>query len=189
MVFHFGAAGTAQQLKTANAGSPPTDVSIAENASSGQDDAFRVTDAAPDIFTVAYSDWASATSESFGTQYEMDVSEGDLGDFEDYGRIDLTTYAYLRATGATSYAWAGSVYSSSLGGGSTASVGGSSSNNQDSTSGGTGIIFRITPGSGKGGGLAWPANGDHVIFKLTGTATNSDGSTSADLYLRYSFTA
>lgn len=189
MVFHFGAAGCAQQFKTANAGTPPTDVSIAENASSGQDDAFRVTDAAPDIFTVAYSDWASATSESFGTQYEMDISSGDLGDFEDYGRIDLTTYAYLRATGATSYAWAGSVYSSSLGGGSTANVGGSSSNNQDSTSGGTGITFTINPGSGKGGGLAWPANGDHVIFKLTGTATNSDGSTSADLYLRYSFTA
>jgi hypothetical protein len=189
MVFHFGAAGTAQQLKTANAGTPPTDVSIAENASSGQDDAFRVTDAAPDIFTVAYSDWSGATSESFGTQYEKEVSEGDLGDFEDYGRIDLTTYAYLRATGATSYSWSGSVYSSSLGGGSAATVVGSSSNNQDSTSGGTGITFRITPGSGKGGGLAWPANTNYVIFKLTGTATNSDGSTSVDLYLRYSFTA
>ena len=186
MVFHFGAAGCAQQ---AGAGNPPTDVSIAENASGGQDDAFRVTDVAPDLFTVEYSDWTSATSESFGTQYEREVSEGDLGDFEDYGRIDLTTYAYLRATGATSYSWSGSVYSSSLGGGSTATVGGSSSNNQDSTSGGTGIIFTINPGSGKGGGLAWPANGDYVIFKLSGTATNSDGNTSADLYLRYSFTA
>ena len=188
MVFHFGAAGCAQQFKTANAGTPPAGVIIAENASSGLEDSFRVTDAAPDIFTVGYSDWGSATSESFGTQLEMEISSGDLGDFDDYGRIDLTTYAYLRASGATSYSWSGSIYSSSLGGGSTADVGGSSSNNQDSTSGGTGIIFRITPGSGKGGGLAWPVNGDHVIFKLTGTATNSDGSTSADLYLRYDFT-
>ena len=85
MVFHFGAAGCAQQ---AGAGNPPTAVSIAENASTGQNNAFEVSDGDPDIFTVEYSDWSSATSESFGTQYEKEISVNDLGDFEDAGVIN-----------------------------------------------------------------------------------------------------
>ena len=169
MVFHFGAAGTAQQLKTANAGTPPTGVSIAENASSGQDDAFRVTDAGPDIFTVAYSDWSGSSSESFGTQYEVEVSAGDLGDFDDYGVINLDIFAYCRATGATSFSWSGSVYSDTFGSGS-------------------GDPSGSVPGAGRGGSNMWPQNGDNIIYKLTATATNSDGSTTADLYLKYSFT-
>ena len=95
MVFHFGAAGTAQQLKTANAGTPPTAVSIAEDASTGQNNAFAISDGDPDIFTIEYSDWSSATSESFGTQYEKDVSAGDLGDFDDYGVINMDVFSLL----------------------------------------------------------------------------------------------
>ncbi len=174
------------------AGSPPTAVSIAENASTGQNNAFKISDGDPDIFTVEYSDWSNATSESFGTQYEKDISVNDLGDFEDAGVINLDTFAYLRATGATSFSWAGSVYTDTFGSGSgdsTASVTGAGSGGQDSTSTGCGIRFRITAGTGKGGGPQFPTSGEYVIFKLTGTATNSDGSTSADLYLRYSFTA
>ncbi len=173
------------------AGSPPTAVSIAENASSGQNNAFKALDGDPDIFTVDYSDWTSATSESFGTQYEKDISVNDLGDFEDAGVINIDTYAYLRATGATSFSWSGSVYDDDFGtgsGDSTASVTGAGSGGQDSTSSGCGIRFRITAGTGRGGAPLFPTSGEYVIFKLTGTATNSDGSTSADLYLRYSFT-
>lgn len=187
MVFHFGAAGTAQQLKTANAGTPPTDVSIAENASTGQNNAFAISDGDPDIFTVAYSDWSSATSESFGTQFQKDISSGDLGDFDTDGFIRLDASAYLRATGATSYSWSGSVYSSSVAPGITVTTSGAGGGGQDGTSG-VGIRFEIYPGTAKGGGNLWPQNGDNVIYKLTGTATNSDGSTSADLYLRYDFT-
>ena len=171
--------------------SAPTGVSIAENASSGQNNAFKIVDSGEDLMTVDYSDWSSATSESFGTQYEKDISVGDLGDFEDAGIINLDTYAYLRATGATSFSWAGSVYSDNFGSGSgdaTASVSGAGGGGQDSTSTGCGIRFRIAAGTGKGGGPQFPTSGEYVIFKLTGTATNSDGSTSADLYLRYSFT-
>lgn len=186
----IGTVGVVAQQANQPAG--PTDVSIAENASTGQNNAFKVLDGDPDIFTVNYSDWSSATSESFGTQYEKDISVGDLGDFEDAGIINLDTYAYLRATGATSFSWAGSVYSDNFGSGSgdaTASVSGAGGGGQDSTSTGCGIRFRIAAGTGKGGGPQFPTSGEYVIFKLTGTATNSDGSTSADLYLRYSFTS
>ena len=168
-------------------GSAPTGVSIAENASSGQDDAFRIVESR-DVFTVAYSDWTSATSESFGTQYEKEISSGDLGDYDADGFIRCDAYAYLRATGATSYSWSGSVYSSSVAPGITVTTAGAGGGGQDGTSG-VGIRFEIYPGTAKGGGNLWPQNGDNVIYKLTGTATNSDGSTSADLYLRYDFTA
>ena len=173
------------------AGSPPTAVSIAENASSGQNNAFAIVDSGEDLMTVDYSDWSSATSESFGTQYEKDVSAGDLGDFDTYGVINMDVFAYCRATGATSFSWSGSVYDDDFGtgsGDSTASVTGAGSGGQDSTSSGCGIRFRITAGTGRGGAPQFPTSGEYVIFKLTGTATNSDGSTSADLYLRYSFT-
>lgn len=175
-----------------NAVSLPTGVSIAEAASSGQNNSFKVTDEGPDVMTVDYTDWSGATSESFGTQYEREVSATDLSDFDSYGYIRLTPFAYLRATGATSFSWTNGVYSHNFSTGSahpTASVGGNSNNSQDATgSGGTGTYFQITPGSGRGGGNNWPTDGNYVIFKLTGTATNSGGSTTADLYLRYSFT-
>ena len=177
------------------AGSPPTAVSIAENASSGQNNAFKTVETAgiESTFDVDFSDWAGATSESFGTQYEIEASAGDLGDWDDAGQILMYSFAYLRATGATSFSWSGAVYQDTFGSGSSApvaSIVGSNGTNQDSTGGsfGTQVGFRIVPGSGRGGSYMWPQNGDYVIFKLRGTATNSDGSTTADLYLRISFT-
>ena len=173
-------------------GSAPTGVSIAEAASSGQNNAFAIVDSGEDLMTVDYSDWSSATSESFGTQLEKEVSAGDLGDFDTYGVINMDIFAYLRATGATSFSWSGSVYADNFGSGSgdpTGSVSGAGGGGQDGTGGsGIGIRFVISPGSGRGGAMNWPTNGKYIIYKLTGTATNSNGSTSADLYLRYSFT-
>jgi hypothetical protein len=173
-------------------GSAPTGVSIAEAASSGQNNAFRIVENHADIMTVNYSDWSSATSESFGTQYEREVSAGDLGDFDSVGVINMDVLAYCRATGATSFSWAGSVYADNFGTGSadpSGAVSGAGGGGQDGTGGGgVGLRFVITPGSGRGGVYLWPTNGDYVIFKLTATATNSGGSTTADLYLRYSFT-
>ena len=188
---NLGIIGTVAQAGQGSVAAP-TGVSIAEAASSGQNNSFKVTDEGPDVMTVDYSDWSGASTESFGTQYEREVSAGDLSDFNSYGYIRLTTFAYLRATGATSYSWTNSVYSHNFSSGSahpTATVGGNSNNSQDATgSGGMGIYFQINPGSGRGGGNNWPTEGEYVIFKLTGTATNSGGSTTADLYLRYSFT-
>ena len=187
-------------IAAANAGNPPTAVSIAENASSGQNNAFKTYEInnIESHFDVDYSDWSGSTTESYGVQYEpSEISPGDMSDYETPGQILIYSYAYLRATGATSYSWSGSVYSSSFstyaGASASASIVGSSSNSQDSTGGlfGTGIGLRILPGSGsgRGGGTipVWPRDGDSVIFKLTGTATNSDGSTSSDLYIKYSW--
>ena len=172
--------------------SAPTGVSIAENASSGQNNAFKIVDSGEDLMTVDYSDWSSATSESFGTQYEREVSAGDLGDFDTYGVINMDVFAYCRATGATSFSWAGSVYADNFGTGSgdpSGGVSGAGAGGQDGTGGGgVGLRFQITPGSGRGGGNNWPTDGNYIIYKLTATATNSGGSTTADLYLRYSFT-
>ena len=104
----------------------------------------------------------------------------------------MDIFAYLRATGATSFSWSGSVYADNFGSGSgdpTGSVSGAGGGGQDGTGGsGIGLRFVISPGSGRGGAMNWPTNGKYIIYKLTGTATNSNGSTSADLYLRYSFT-
>ena len=173
--------------------SAPTGVSIAEDASSGQNNAFRIVENHADVMTVDYSDWSSATSESFGTQYEREVSAGDLGDFDSVGVINMDVLAYMRATGATSFSWSGSVYSHNFGSGSgdpSGGVSGAGGGGQDGTGGsGIGLRFVISPGSGRGGAMNWPTNGDYIIYKLTATATNSNGSTTADLYLRYSFTS
>jgi len=188
----IGTVGVVAQQGNNASVSLPTGVSIAEAASSGQNNAFKATDVAPDIMTVDYSDWSGSTSESFGTQYEREVSAGDLGDFDDYGVIRITPFAYLRATGATSFSWTNSVYSHNFLSGSaspSATVGGNSNNSQDATgSSGMGIYFQINPGSGRGGNNIWPSDGHYVIFKLIGSATNSGGSTDAELFLKYTFT-
>ena len=167
------------------AGSPPTAVSIAQAASTGQNNAFATVDAnSVDIMDVGYSEWTAIS----GSTLTYDVAFSDLQDFNDFdATANLDTFAYLRATGATSFSWSGAVHASSLTYGS-AAVSGSGSSNQDSTSGsGCGIKFQLVGQSGRGGYL-YAANGDYVTYKLTGTATNSDGSTSATLYLKYNFT-
>ena len=187
MVFHFGAAGTAQQLKTANAGSPPTGVSMAEGASSGQSPAFKAEDSnGIDIMDVEYSDWSSYNSST--NTLSKTVSIGDMTEFDAYEAIALLdTYAYMRATGATSYSWSGSVHSSSLTY-ANAAVSGAGGGGQDATSGGCGIRFVFEGASGRGGYL-YAANGDTVTYKLTASATNGDGTTTFDLYLQYNFSS
>lgn len=185
MVFHFGAAGTAQQLKTANAGNPPTGVSIAEGASTGQNPAFRLLDSNEiDIMDVAYSDWSSYNSST--NTLSKSVSAGDMTEFDEFeGAVLLDASAYMRATGATSYSWSGSVHSSSLTY-ATASVSGAGGGGQDATSG-CGIRFIFEAAAGRGG-YVYAANGDSVTYKLTASATNGDGTTTFDLYIQYNFT-
>ena len=179
---NLGLIGTVAQA--GQAGSPPTAVSIAQAASTGQNNAFATVDAnGVDIMDVGYTEWTAIS----GSTLTYDVAFSDLQDFNDYdATANLETFAYLRATGATSFSWSGAVHSSSLTYGS-ASVTGSGSSNQDSTSTGCGIRFQLIGQSGRGGYL-YAANGDYVTYKLTGTATNSDGNTSATLYLQYNFT-
>tara|TARA_B100001939_G_scaffold128063_3_gene110978 strand:- start:8496 stop:9059 length:564 start_codon:yes stop_codon:yes gene_type:complete len=186
MVFHFGAAGTAQQLKAANAGSPPTGVSMDEGTSGGQSPAFKATDSnGIDIMDIEYSDWSSYNSST--NTLSKTVSIGDMGEFDAYeGTALLNTFGYIRATGATSYSWSGSVHSSSLTY-ANAAVSGAGGGGQDATSGGCGIRFVFEGVAGRGGTL-YAANGDTVTYKLTANATNGDGTTSFSLYIQYNFT-
>lgn len=183
MVFHFGAAGTAQQYKTANAGTAPTDVSLAEAASTGQNNAFRVLDngTSNTDFEVAYSDWSAIS----GLTLTFDVVGEDVAtNYEGESSIRLDTYAYLRATGATSFAYIASLADHNLGREfPEPTVGGAGSTNQDATSG-AGRYFEIHP-TEEG---SWPESGSYITFSLRGTATNSFGSTTATLFLKYNFT-
>jgi hypothetical protein len=184
MVFHFGAAGTAQQYKTANAGTAPTDVSLAEAASTGQNNAFRVLDNSTSNtdLEVAYSDWTAIS----GSTLTFDVVAEDVAtNYEGESSIRLDTYAYLRATGATSFSYVASLDDHNLSREfPEPTVGGAGSTNQDATSG-TGRYFEIHPTEGGD----WPGSGNYITFSLRGTATNSFGSTTATLLLKYNFTA
>ena len=187
MVFHFGAAGTAQQLKTANAGSPPTGVSTAEGASTGQNPAFKAEDSSGvSVMDIAYSDWSSYNSST--NTLSVTIPIDDMTEFDEAeGVALLDTFAYMRATGATSYSWSGSVHSSSLTY-ANAGVSGAGGGGQNATSGGCGIRFIFEGASGRGG-FVYAANGDTVTYKLTASATNSDGTTTFDLYIQYNFSA
>ena len=184
MGFNIGVAGCAQQLEDASSGgSAPTGVSIAENASTGQNNAFKTQNIDnTDIMDVGYSEWTSIS----GSTLTFSVSASDMQDFNIHNGVCLMdVLAYLRATGATSYSWSASVHASDLTYGS-AAVTGAGGGGQDGTSSGVGIRFVFQGITGRGGYL-YAAEGDYVTYKLTGTATNSNGSTSADLYLKYEF--
>ena len=179
---NLGLIGTVAQAGQGSVAAP-TGVSIAENASSGQNNAFKTQNIdSIDIMDVGYSEWTSIS----GSTLTYSVSASDMSDFDTTsGVCIMDVYAYLRETGATSYSWSGSVHASSLTYGS-AAVTGAGGGGQDGTSSGVGIRFVFQGVSGRGGYL-YAAEGDDVTYKLTGTATNSGGSTSADLYLKYEF--
>jgi hypothetical protein len=98
--------------------------------------------------------------------------------------VDIEYGAYIRETGATSYSWVIAITSSSFSASVSAalytSIGGYN-NVQDATNfsnDGVGYMIRITHPGGRGG-YTTPAVNDTISVKLTGTATNSNGSTSA----------
>ena len=103
----------------------------------------------------------------------------------------IQTYkGYIRATGATSFQWGGSLHSSSLSNSCSASVLVSGSTDQDETNASTGDVglsLIIAIGGGRGG-LTFPAAGDEIILKFRGSATNSNGTTNAStVTLTYDF--
>jgi len=98
---------------------------------------------------------------------------------------------YIRATGATSYAWdmdwGGDGSAPTLSNGCSASFSGSASTDQDETSGHIGKILVFTFGGGRGG-LTGPAAGEEILLLISADATNSTGTTSAsDVDITYTF--
>lgn len=157
----------------------PTSVSVATSSSGNYDNACLIEDG-----TAAFSQNGSQFSSGALSQSVLKPDYDNT-----YGgapTCDVEFGAYLRATGATSYAWTLSITSSSLSLGNSVALytaTGGYNNVQDATNfsnDGVGYMVRITHAGGRGG-YTTPSAGDTFSCKLVGTATNSNGSTTAQI--------
>lgn len=168
--------GCIAQAGQASAGAGPTSVSIATGASGNYDNSFTMDEGGGQTGSSFTFDGSSANVTSV-----LSMEEGTQdGPYKtDWGNAPASTgdvFAYLRATGATSYSMQGSIASSSLGNGCSASWDGGAFTSQDGTgSGGIGH-FHITHGGGRGGYFV-PLDGNWVRIQVAGTATASGGGT------------
>ncbi len=171
-----------------NQGVAPTSVSIATSSSGNYDESFGpVSDASGCSFTamdISAQQWSNNT-----------LSAGPpVDDFDSFDGCSAQSshrfFAYLRATGATSYSWVLELTSQSLSNSCTASIVGTALTAQDCTAGvGVGETLQIEFGGGRGG-QTYPAGNDTLVVTLKGTATNSSGSTGAtNCVLTYTFIA
>ena len=183
----IGAVGVvAQQGNQAAPATAPTAVSISTSSSGNYDGSFVVDDNSGCGFpamSVSATQWTSNALTLNPSVTEFSAFDGCSAQSQE------KVYAYLRATGATSYSWVLLVTSSSLSNGCTAAIAGTTVTTQDCTTGGVGEYLSITFGGGRGG-QTYPANGDSIVMTLKATATNSTGSTNAtNCVLTYSFTS
>ena len=159
------------------ASTAPTNVSIATSSSGNYDESFATDD--------TNASYGSLTTSGYDMAQENDVSiTKEVYDTEYGSGGGGTAYikCYLRATGATSYAMAALSLASSLSNGCSLTGAGTGWGNnftsQDGT-GSTGIAyFNINHGGGRGG-FTTPDAGDTFNISVTGSATNSVGTTNA----------
>lgn len=170
--------------QAAQAGSAPTGVSIANSSSGNYNNAFtsHVDNCG---YTEGTFDGAFTTdtnSDSINDRVTVDVDVGGMpAQFEGCDSGYTTEFgAYLRATGATSFAWQLAIGSQSLTG-SSASMSGTITTDQNALITSDGLVksMQISFGGGRGG-VTYPSAGDEIIVTLGGTATNSAGSTVAN---------
>jgi hypothetical protein len=152
----------------------PTSVSVATSSSGNYDDACLIQDGTAAFYTDGSNFSSGALSQNV-LKADYDNQYGSATE------VDVEFGAYLRATAATSYSWTLAITSSSFNHGSVAlyTAGGGYNNVQDATnfsSDGIGYGVRVTHDGGRGG-VTTPVIGDTFSCKLTGTATNSNGST------------
>ena len=193
----IGVAGVAQQLKTANAsggggGSAPTSVSIATSSSGNYNNAITSLHndgcGGEDLGNeLTGAESYTSSSGQYLLEIEVDISQ--YGSYyngcEAFERLKYL--GYIRATGATSFAWDLTLSSSSLSNGCSATLTGSGSTSQDATSSGIGEDLIILFGGGRGG-FTFPAEGDEVVVKIEAGATNSNGTTeAAPLIITYTY--
>ena len=182
----IGTAGVVAQQGNQTVASAPTNVSIATSSSGNYDESFFVADATACSFTgmdISAQQWSS-NALSYGAPID-DFSQFDGCSAQSNNRI----FAYLRATGATSFTWDLVLTSSSLSNGTVAATG-TALTGQDCTGGtGVGEYLSITFGGGRGG-QTYPENGDSIVVTLKGSAINSTGTTNAtNCVLTYNFIA
>ena len=184
MSFLTGLIGCCQQGE----GSAPTGVSVA-TSSSGNYDCSVLLDWQADAHTGnSYPDYDGSNGNCNGSTLAIPVTAGAEGGYDDYYGGSLTAVAhikcYMRATNATSYAWTGSITSTSLSNSCSAAMSnGVSVSSQDATSDPC-LIITITHGTTR---PSHPEAGDFIVFTTTGTATNSDGSTAATVTHKITF--
>ncbi len=169
--------------------SAPTGVSIATSSSGNYNNAIASGEANcnNETMTLDGSEFSSNEADrtvaviSWGSLYEGCS-----------GGADITYQGYIRATGATSFAWsiAGLTINTSLSNNCVASIKGTASTDQDETDSSTGNIgkyLNIAFGGGRGG-LTFPANDDVVELDIGASATNSNGTTNAStIRITYTF--
>ena len=157
----------------------PTSVSVATSSSGNYDVACLIED--PQL--VIAENGANFSSGALSTTIPKTIYDNQYGSG---ATCDVEFGAFLRATGASSYSWTLSITSSSFSNLSSVALytaAGGYNNVQDATnfsSDGIGYGVRITHQGGRGG-YTTPANGDSFSCKLVGTATNSNGSTTAQI--------
>lgn len=188
----IGAVGVVNQGYYAAPVSVPSNVSIANSISGNHNNSF---DALGNncgyeegSFSGAFT--TDTNSDSINDRVTVDVDVGPMN--VSFTGCD-TSYsisfaAYLRATGATSFAWQLTIVSQSLTG-SSASIVGSGTTDQNAlfNSNGLGKALEITFGGGRGG-MTFPEAGDEIVIGLAGTASNSAGDTVANsLSMLYNF--
>ena len=157
-------------------GSAPSGVSIATSSSGNYNNAVIV-----DEFTVNFSlmDLDGSGFSSNFDEADVDLTEMDQAFSGLAGQASLRVFGYIRATGATSFAWNMIVdtLNTSLTAGS-AAVSGTASTSQDATSTHIGKVGSLTFGGGRGG-IIYPSDGDELHFIVSASATNSNGTTNA----------
>lgn len=165
---------------TQSAGSAPSGVSLATTSSGNYNNALIV-DCPSGAGVIASNNGASFSSNTgdieliFGINYNNAV-------LSNSGVIQFTTFGYIRATGATSFAWSlGGTAVVQDAGGAVSSVlkSGSASTAQDRTTTHMGMPVNLTHNSGGRGYLLLSNSGDGIKWLVGGTATNSNGTTSA----------
>jgi len=168
--------------------SAPTNVSIATSSTGNYDDSFSSVDVAAGAAALTIN--GSSTS----VNVILTIAGGSQpGPYTiDYGtasNANAIIHCYLRADGATSYTMQGGIDSSSFSFGTGCSIAwsGGAFTAQDAT-GGSGIgFFAITHGT-SGRSYTIPDAGDWFKIKVTGSATNSAGTTNAtNVVITYTF--
>jgi hypothetical protein len=174
-------------VQQGSAGNAPTGVSVA-TSSSGNYDCSVLLDWQNGSGGSGYPDYDGSNGDCLAATIAIPVTAGAEGGYDDYYGGDITAVAhikcYMRATGATSYAWTGSITGVSLSNSCSAALAnGASVSVQDATVDPC-LVLTITHNNTR---PSHPEAGDYIVFTTTGTATNSDGSTAATVTHKITF--
>ena len=174
----IGTVGVVAQQGNQVVSSAPTNVAISTSASGNYEASF-LTDDTGSSFQSLTTDGSDTklgqTNDIIKEQYDVEYGQG--------GGSSAYIKCYMRATGATSFSISAMSFSSSLSGGCSLSGGGTgwgvgTFTSQDGT-GSTGIAyFNINHGGGRGN-VTTPSAGDTFEISVSGSATNSLGTTNA----------